>query len=160
MNAHGRRARRPGRSLDPMLCVSAARAGGTPCRPEPRPGVRSARRGRHGRSPSGGSVLEPEARKPEGFPGDNGRNGFGGGLYAAGGTVSLSCTTAYHNTAQGGGSCPGFYSGPKGNPGLGEGGGLSIDPAASVGFDAFTLANFQNNTASASDPDIHGSYTT
>jgi hypothetical protein len=50
--------------------------------------------------------------------------------------------------------------GADGSNGLGEGGGLYMDPAASVCLDAFTQASFKNNTASTSNPDIAGSYTT
>jgi hypothetical protein len=50
-------------------------------------------------------------------------------------------------------------AGGPGSPGQGEGGGLYIDPLASVCLDAFTLANILNNTASTQDPNIHGSYT-
>jgi hypothetical protein len=47
---------------------------------------------------------------------------------------------------------------PTGPNGLGEGGGLYIDPAATVYLDAFTVTNILNNTASTSDPNIHGTY--
>jgi hypothetical protein len=92
-----------------------------------------------------------------------GGNGFGGGLYVAGGTATLTDVTVSSNKAQGGaggwGSNSGGGTGTRyGAPGLGEGGGLYIDPAATVDLDAFTVANILNNTASTSDPNIHGSY--
>jgi hypothetical protein len=92
--------------------------------------------------------------------GGDGGNGLGGGFYVAGGTVSLHGTTVALNTAVGGAGGKGARGVYDGFPGLGEGGGLFIDPAAAVCLDAFTLANFQNNTASTSNPDIAGAYTT
>jgi hypothetical protein len=79
-----------------------------------------------------------------------GGDGFGGGLYAGGGTISLSNDTVDFNTASGG----------SGNVnGQGEGGGLYIHTGVKVSLDAFTLANVINNTASTSNNDIFGSYT-
>jgi hypothetical protein len=43
--------------------------------------------------------------------------------------------------------------------GLGEGGGLYIDPLASVCLDAFTVANILNNKASTSGDNIYGPHT-
>jgi hypothetical protein len=80
--------------------------------------------------------------------------------------VSLSGTTADHNAAlggaggQGGNGRPARFGGPNGTPGLGEGGGVYVDPTASVSLDAFTVAHLKNNTASTSDPDVFGSFTT
>jgi hypothetical protein len=109
---------------------------------------------------NGGFRID-ESKRHIGLAGGNGGNGFGGGLYAAGGTVSLGSTTVDHNTVQGGtGGQGGTNGGANGTPGLGEGGGLYLDPAAAVCLDAFTLAHFKSNQASTSDPDIHGSYTT
>jgi len=90
--------------------------------------------------------------------GGPGGNGLGGGLYVAGGTVSLTGARVEANSALGGhgGNAPG---GTKGPDGLGEGGGLYIDALATVGLDAFTVANVLRNKASASDNDIYGSYT-
>jgi hypothetical protein len=85
--------------------------------------------------------------------GGGGGNGFGGALDVSGGTVTLRQTTVSANSAVGGKG--GAYNGPVG---LGEGGGLSIDAAALVYLDAITLANISNNTASTTDPNIHGSY--
>jgi hypothetical protein len=81
-----------------------------------------------------------------------GGNGLGGGLYAAGGAVSLHGTTVNHNTAKAG-------NGPGGS-GLGEGGGLYLEAAASVCLDAFTQANITHNSASSYGHDVFGSYTT
>jgi hypothetical protein len=61
--------------------------------------------------------------------------------------------TVTGNTAQGGGGGGGR---PSGSPGLGEGGGLYIDPAAVVYLDAFMQANVTGNTASTTGPNIHG----
>jgi hypothetical protein len=81
-----------------------------------------------------------------------GGGGIGGGLYVAAGTVTLRSTTADHNTAKGG---HGQYG-----DGVGQGGGLYFASAASACLDAFTQANVTHNSASTSDPDIFGSYTT
>jgi len=78
-----------------------------------------------------------------------GGDGFGGGLYAAGGSVTLQSDTVTGNAANGG---------RGGSAGLGEGGGLCIGTTATVYLDAFTLANTANNTASTSNNDIFGSY--
>jgi hypothetical protein len=96
----------------------------------------------------------------QGTPGGNGGHGFGGGLYAAGGTVSLGNTTVTHNTARGGGAGSGGHGASNGAPGLGEGGGLYLDAAAAVCLDAFTQANVSHNNATTSDSNIHGSYST
>jgi hypothetical protein len=77
----------------------------------------------------------------------SGGNGSGGGLYAGGGAITLHGDRVTGNAALG-----------SNGPGAGAGGGLYIDPAATVYLDAFTLANVLNNTASTSDPNIHGSY--
>jgi hypothetical protein len=47
-----------------------------------------------------------------------------------------------------------------GTDGEGIGGGLSLAPQAAVCLDAFTQVNVKHNSASTSDPDISGSYTT
>ena len=82
-----------------------------------------------------------------GSPGPGG-NGLGGGLYAAGGAVTLRNDSVIGNAASGGG--------PPLIAGVGEGGGLFIDPAAVVCLDSFTHAHVRNNTASSQDPNIHG----
>ncbi len=89
------------------------------------------------------------------FYGHGGRrpcgSGLGGGVYVAGGTATLTNTTVTSNSAK---TFPGYGGG-----GLYEGGGLYIDPAATVSLDAFTVANILNNIAWTSDPNIHGSHT-
>jgi hypothetical protein len=99
------------------------------------------------------------------YPGGSGGVGYGGGLYAAGGTVTLLDTSVTGNTAQGGtGGRGGSERGLKGKNGLltgqGVGGGLYLSSAALVSLDAFTLAHVKGNHASTSDHDIYGSYTT
>jgi hypothetical protein len=102
----------------------------------------------------------PEAGKhPPGFAAGNGGNGFGGGLYAAGGTVSLLNSTVNSNVAQGGDGGKGVNGSAAGQPGLGEGGGLYIDPAALMSLDAFTQAHVRHNQASGDGNNIYGSYT-
>ena len=72
--------------------------------------------------------------------GGNGGNGSGGGLYAGGGTVTLSDDTVTGNSAQG--RARAAQALPREwQTGLGEGGGLFIDPAAVVSLDDFTQAN-------------------
>jgi hypothetical protein len=94
--------------------------------------------------------------------GGAGGNGYGGGLHASAGTITLRQASVSRNSAQGGAGAPGnpgfpgFPSGQPGLPGLGEGGGLYIDALATAYLDAFTQANVINNTASTSDPNIHG----
>jgi hypothetical protein len=97
-----------------------------------------------------------------GGDGGDGDDGFGGGLGALGGMVTLTSDTITSNTAQGGnggGGGSGRGYGLAGNPGLGEGGGLSIDTPAEVCLYAFTQAHVSRNSASTSYPDIFGSYT-
>jgi len=76
-------------------------------------------------------------------------DGFGGGLYAAGGTVTMRGDNVTNNSAQ---------VGDRMNPGVGVGvgGGLYIDPAATVYLDTFTQAHVTHNTAYNGDPNIHG----
>jgi hypothetical protein len=100
-----------------------------------------------------------EAKK-NGFPGGDGGNGLGGGLYAAAGTVTLTNTTVDQNSAQGGRGGNGASGRPSGSPGLGKGGGLYIDPAALVSLDAFTQSHVSRNQASTAYADIDGSYST
>jgi parallel beta-helix repeat protein len=87
--------------------------------------------------------------------GGSGGDGLGGGMYVAGGTVSVDNTTVDQNSAVGGtgGSSPKGFA--QGSAGLGEGGGIYIAAAASVCLDAFTLAHVTQNA-----PDnVFGSYT-
>jgi hypothetical protein len=74
-------------------------------------------------------------RWAQGTPGAGG-SGYGGGLYATAGTISLVGDTVDSNSA-------------------GQGGGLDITNSAKVSLDAVTLAH----TTSNSGGDIYGSYT-
>ena len=86
-------------------------------------------------------------------------NSYGGGLYAAGGSLSVRNGIVTGNAALGGGglrlrrgiSVPG-------NEGDGTGGGIYINPAASVGLDSLTVRNTKGNTASTSARNIFGDY--
>jgi hypothetical protein len=80
----------------------------------------------------------------------SGGNGFGGALYVGGGTITLHNDSSTGNTANGGAGR---------TAGLGQGGGLYINPLAAVYLDAFTLAHVISNIASTSNNDIFGSYT-
>jgi hypothetical protein len=88
-----------------------------------------------------------------------GGDGLGGGLYVAGGAVTLTNTNVYANVAQGGGGGKGAAPGYNGPDGLGKGGGLYITTLATVDLDAITLAHITHNHASTSNNDIYGSYT-
>ncbi len=90
----------------------------------------------------------------EHVPGGNGGDGVGGGMFVEFGTVMLHNSTVDYNSAVGG-------KGASGSPnGLGEGGGLYMYMGTVVHLDAFTLTNTINNTASTSNNNIFGSYTT
>jgi hypothetical protein len=121
---------------------------------------------------------------PSSIPGGN---GFGGGVYVAGGTVSLTGATLSGNTARGGPRSD-YSSGPGGNGfggavyvaagtvslwtvtvasntaqgsypgGAGYGGGICIAAGGTMYLDAFTQSNTGNNTADFYS-DIEGSYT-
>jgi hypothetical protein len=91
--------------------------------------------------------------------GGSGGNGLGGGLYVASGTTSLSNTTVDQNSASGGAGGKGSNASSNGSLGLGEGGGLFIDPVALVRLDAFTQASVTSNTASTSGSNIFGTFT-
>jgi hypothetical protein len=95
----------------------------------------------------------------EKLPGGPGGNGLGGGLFAAGGTVSLRNCTVDYNVAQGGAGGQSVDHSGSGKNGQGFGGGLYIVTPALVSLDAFTLAHVTHNQA-ATDKDIDGSYTT
>jgi hypothetical protein len=87
---------------------------------------------------AGGGATGPtplNGREASGTPGVGG-SGYGGGLYATGGTISLVDDTVGSNNAS-------------------QGGGLDITNSAKVSLDAFTLAH----TTSNSGGDIYGSYT-
>jgi hypothetical protein len=114
-------------------------------------------RGGHGGNGSAGTRQDPE-----GGWGGTGGNGFGGGLYAAAGSIEMHGVTVTTNTAQGGEGGKGASGKPRGkngSPGLGIGGGLYIETDTLVCLDAFTEKNAKRNKASTSDANIHGSYT-
>jgi hypothetical protein len=94
-----------------------------------------------------------------GYLGGWGGDGFGGGLCAAGGSLALHTVSVTGNSARGGAGGRGFRGSFNGSPGLGEGGGLYIDPAAFVCLDVFTQAHVTKNKASTLDPNIHGPWT-
>jgi hypothetical protein len=85
----------------------------------------------------------------------NGGNGFGGGLFNNG-TSSLTVTgsTISSNQATGG------VAGRGGGVGQGIGGGVYFAIDGVVCLDAATVANVSGNTASTSNDDIYGDYTT
>jgi uncharacterized protein (TIGR03118 family) len=91
--------------------------------------------------------------------GGNGGNGIGGGAYVAGGvnaggnTATFHTDTISHNSASLGAGGAGTS---VGQAGIGEGGGLGIETAATVCLDPLTQANVTMNSASTVDPDIHG----
>ena len=94
------------------------------------------------------------------FPPGNGGDAIGGGIYASSSAaVTLRGNAVTGNAATGGkgGKSQGGNL-PRGANGAGKGGGIYIAPTASVGLDAFTLANTKSNSASTSDNDIFGSY--
>jgi hypothetical protein len=88
-----------------------------------------------------------------------GGNGLGGGLYVAGGAVTLTNTIVSSNVAQGGTGGKGAAPGYNGPDGVGQGGGIYIATLATAGLDAFTVARLSHNRASTSNNDIYGSYT-
>jgi hypothetical protein len=110
-----------------------------------------------GRGGDGGVVYRADG-PPRPTSGGPGGNGFGGGLYAASGALTLHDTSVTGNTANGGSGGNGAHGQPRGATGKGVGGGLYIDLPASVGLDAFTVSHVKKNHASTSDDDIHGSY--
>ena len=88
----------------------------------------------------------------------------GGGLYVAGGTVTLASDTLASNNANQGG---GLYVAAgtvtltnctvQANAAAGSGGGVYIASGATVYLDSFTVADTADNTASI-DPNIDGKY--
>jgi hypothetical protein len=93
-----------------------------------------------------------------GSGGGNGGTAFGGGLYAGGGATTLRGVTITSNRAIAGNGGHGTHGNPGGAAGQGIGGGICIDPAASVALDTFTFDHVKKNHASTSDNDIYGSY--
>jgi hypothetical protein len=90
--------------------------------------------------------------------GGEGGAGYGGGLYAAGGTTTLRNTDVTANNAQGGPGGSGGGQQPDGRAGEGSGGGLYIDASAAVFLDVYTGDHARRNKASTSDSNVHGSY--
>jgi hypothetical protein len=102
-----------------------------------------------------------------GADGGTGGNGFGGGMYVAGGTVTLTGSTLTANAATAGlGGAGGWSPNPRaaghtGSSGSGIGGGLYIDSTLAstlVSLDSYTQDNVTLNTASSSGANIHGKY--
>lgn len=91
-----------------------------------------------------------------------GGNAYGGGVYLAGGSASLTTSVFRGNSAQGGqgGDNNVVKRGASAAPGQGIGGGLYISSAASASLDASTIRQFSRNTASTSIKDVFGSYAT
>jgi hypothetical protein len=87
--------------------------------------------------------------------GGPGGNGYGGAVYAAGATITLRNDTVTNNSALYGAGGSGTV---VGTTGVGIGGGLYIDTLVTMCLDAFTQAHVTNNSASTSDPNIHGSW--
>jgi hypothetical protein len=100
----------------------------------------------------GDGAIDKKSSGYSGLPARGG-DGFGGGIAAGAPTVTLRATTITRNSAAGGTSPRGVVT-PTG-----KGGGLWISSSSVVGIDAFTLANTRGNTASTSDNDIFGSFT-
>jgi hypothetical protein len=97
--------------------------------------------------------------------GGNGGDGQGGGLYAAGGTTTLTSCDVIGNMALGGaGGRSGGRGASAGADGEGKGGGLSIEADAVLILDLLTKRDTTGNTASTSetdpaiDPNIYGAY--
>jgi hypothetical protein len=91
-------------------------------------------------------------------PAGNGGSGYGGGLYAAGGTLELHNTSVTGNSALGGAGGAGGSKGKGGKSGLGVGGGLYLDAAAIACLDAFTKNHVIGNHASSHDANIDGKW--
>ena len=82
------------------------------------------------------------ARQQFGTPG-NGGNGYGGGLYVAGGTVSIASSTISNNKAQGGTGAAALTLSTGGTGGTGSGGGVYVD----AGTATLTGDTLDSNTA-------------
>jgi hypothetical protein len=100
-----------------------------------------------------------------GGAGGNGGNGFGGALFNDGlsifpgnagtpATLTVTSSTITDNQANGG------ATGSGGSAGQGVGGGLYLAAGGVACLDAYTLANILGNTASTSNNDIFGVFTT
>ncbi|HWG47748.1 MAG TPA: hypothetical protein VN688_33605, partial [Gemmataceae bacterium] len=93
---------------------------------------------------SGVTVKNNQAIGFDGFleagkTGTDGQNAYGGGLYVAGGSVSLSNDTFRSNIAQGGGGASGRLGGNGGNGGNAGGGGIYV-AAGTVSLNNATLS--------------------
>jgi hypothetical protein len=100
------------------------------------------------------NVINNLASGGAGGKGANGGNGLGGGLFVAAGTsAEIEGATFLQNQALGG---DGGKAG--GSDGQGVGGGIYIEPLALVCLDTKTKA--KHNTASTSNDDIFGTFTT
>jgi hypothetical protein len=86
--------------------------------------------------------------------GGNGGAGYGGGLYAAGGSLIIETTTVTANSALGGAA-----GGKGGTRGGGYGGGLYLAPMSSVYLDGDTEDHVKRNKALTANSDIYGAYT-
>lgn len=87
-------------------------------------------------------------------PSAGGGAGLGGGLYAAGGAVTLRNTSVTTNSALGGAA----GKGKGGSAGQGVGGGLYFETDVVGLLDATTVSRFSRNRASTSDPNVAGPY--
>jgi len=80
-----------------------------------------------------------------------GSSAYGGGLYVENATISLHNVSVTANVAKAG-KLPSY----TGDPRVGIGGGLYIDPSAVVYLDAITQAHIRHNHASTSNNDVFG----
>jgi hypothetical protein len=102
---------------------------------------------------SGCTLSGNQALGGAGGSGADGGNGFGGGLYNDGtSTLTVTGSTVTASSALGG------AGGSGGSAGLGEGGGAYFAPGGDVCLDLLT--SIHGNTASTSDNDVSGSFTT
>lgn len=111
-----------------------------------------------GRGGDGGFIQGGAPGEGGPVPGAPGGNGLGGGLYVAGGTVTLLDTAITGNSANGGAGGTGYKGATHGARGQGIGGGVYFDATTVAGLDAYTRDHVSRNHASDSDNDIHGSY--
>jgi hypothetical protein len=116
-----------------------------------------------GNGGAGGDGVKDKTYPYGGGNGGAGGNGLGGGLAVTAGTVTLVNDVISANTAQGGQGGTGgqgyFHpAGTNGAAGNGYGGAVSIDVAASLFLDTFTLGNVRKNHASSSSDNFFGAY--
>jgi hypothetical protein len=104
----------------------------------------------------GGCTLSGnQATGGAGGSGANGGNGFGGGIYNDGqSTLTVTSNTVTGNSATGG------AAGGGASAGQGIGGGVYFASGGVVCLDLYTVAHILGNTASTSNNDIFGVYTT